>query len=160
MNGYLSIIIGSTICAKILKFTLPKGNPISKYLFIFLNLCITASLILPIVEVINLVSELEIPKYEESAIENDYSEIFEEEISEILYPSVEEYISKTLYEKFHINNENCEIFIRFNTSGDVISLEQILIFLKGEAVFADTGAISLYFEERFLCPIDVSVDIP
>lgn len=160
MNGYLSIIIGSTICAKILKFTLPKENPISKYLFIFLNLCITASLILPIVEVINLASELEIPKYEESAIENDYSEIFEEEISEILYPSVEEYISKTLYEKFHINNENCEIFIRFNTSGDVISLEQILIFLKGEAVFADTGAISLYFEERFLCPIDVSVDIP
>lgn len=160
MNGYLSVIIGSTIFAKFLKFSLPKESPISKYLFVFLNLCISASLILPIAEVIDLVSSFEIPKYEESAIEKDYSEIFEEEISEILYPSVEEYIRKTLYEKFHINDENCEIFIRFNTSGDVISLEQILIFLKGEAIFADTGAISLYFEERFLCPIDISVDIP
>lgn len=160
MNGYLPSIIAVSVLARLIKFALPKDSSLDKYSSFFISLCITAVIAVPAIQIIDSISEIEINTDKSENIESEYSEIFGEYISEALYPSVEEYVYKVLYENFSVPRENAEVFIRFNTSGDVISLEQILIFLKGNSIFANTGAISLYFEEKFLCPVDVSVDIP
>jgi len=160
MQGFLPAVIAVSIFAKLIKFSLPKDSSITKYSSMLLGLCVTAIMIVPIVNAIDAISDISFSANEIESIEKDYSEIFEEHIAESLYPSVEEYIRKVLEERFSVPRENAEVFIRFSADGDVISLEQILIFLKAKSVFADTGAISHYFEEQFLCPVDVSVDIP
>jgi len=160
MQGYLPAIIAITVFVKLIKFALPKENTVTKYFAMFSGLCITAVMAVPVIGIIEAASEFKLEVPDKDVIEEDYSEIFGEHIAQSLYPSVEDYVYTVLSEKFSVPRENAEVFIRFNTSGDVITLEQILIFLKNNSIFSDTGKISLYFEERFLCPVDVSVDIP
>ena len=160
MHGYLPAIIAVSVLTNLIRFALPKESSVSKYSSFFIGLCVTAVIAVPAVQIISSISELKPEFITESSPEENYSEIFGEYISESLYPSVEEYVYKVLSEKFSIPRQNAEVFIHFNTHGDVIAIEQILIFLKGSSVLANTGAISHYFEEKFLCRVDVSVDIP
>lgn len=160
MQGMLTAIIVFSITARLIKFVLPDNSGIRKYASMLLGLCLTAVLAIPIADIVSGIGEITISPPDIGSIEDDYSEIFDEYIADSLYPSVEEYIYRVLEEKFSIVREDAEVFIRFDTDGDVISLEQILIFLRGKAVFADTGAITDYFEEKLTCKTDVSVDIP
>lgn len=160
MQGMLTAIIAFSIIAKLIKFVLPSGGGLKKYASMLLGLSLTAVLAIPVANIVKSIGEITLSPPDIGNIEDDYSEIFDEYIAESLYPSVEEYIYRVLNEKFSVAREDAEVFIKFNTDGDVISLDQILIFLRGNAVFANTGAITDYFEEKLTCRTDVSVDIP
>lgn len=161
MLGFLPTVIGVTIFAKLIKLSLPEGGSLKRYVSVFIGICITAVMIIPIADLLTVLGEglsfdIDIP----SADDSDYGEIFEDGIAENLIPSVEEYLYRQLSERFGVAREDCDVTIEFDTSGDVIALRRITLFLKNNARFKDTGTICRFFEEQLECVVDVSVDIP
>ncbi len=158
--GFLPAVIAASIFARIIKFALPQNSDITKYSSVFISICLTAILIIPSAKIINAISEFNVDIDLKTESESDYSEIFGEEIANQLYPSVETYVYDTLESSFLIKRESAEVHISFDTTGDVIAIAKLTILLKNSAVFADTASISRFFEEKLLCPVDVSVDLP
>ncbi len=161
MLGFLPTVIAVTVFGRLIMLAMPRGGAIYKYLSVIFMLCVSAVVILPVADLVASVDGVfnvdldgrdEPPDY--------YESIFEEGIADSLYPSVEEYIYRTLKSEFSVSREDCEVGIVFNTRGDVIAIERITILLKNGARFKDTARISRYFEEELVCIADVSVDLP
>lgn len=159
MVGFLPTVIAVTLFARLIKLALPKEGALGKYVSVFLGICVCAVMIVPIADfLVSLEGCFDFDFYDPELDIGGYESMFGEEIAENLYPAVEEYIRITLKDEFGVNEEDVEIYIEFDTEGDVISLRHVAILLKNSARFKDTGKISNFFEEKLLCVVDVSVD--
>ncbi len=160
MQGILPTVIAVAIFAKLLRFSIPESSNIKKYVVAVVGVCITAIMLGPILEFVSFIERgaeitIEIPSSDES----DFESIFEGSISDSLTPSVEEYIYKELDNSFGINSKDCELYIEFETDGDVIMISNISMILREGARLKDTAKIKRYFEDIFLCPVNISIDI-
>ena len=162
MLGFLPTVLAITVFGRIILLSVPKNGTVYRYLSVAVILCVSAVVVLPVADfIVSLdgVFKIDFDDFSENGM-NHYESIFEEGIADSLYPSVEEYIYRSLENEFGIAREDCEVSVEFNTRGDVIALERITVFLKNNARFKDTGKISRYFEDNLVCIVDVSVDLP
>ena len=162
MLGFLPTVIAVTVFGRLIMLSMPRTGAIHKYLSVLTALCVSAVVMLPLTELIVSLDGVlsfdpdDIPRTD---IE-DYESILEGEIADSLYPSVEEYLYRTLEKEFSVARGDCDVYIEFDTDGDVIAIERVTIFLKNNAIFKDTGRICRYFEDALTCIVDVSVDLP
>ena len=162
MLGFLPTVLAITVFGRIILLSIPKNGLIYRYLSVAVVLCVSAIVVLPVADlVVSLDNMLDIDFGELAGPEyGGYESIFEEGIADSLYPSVEEYVYVMLESEFFVMRADCDVTVEFNTRGDVIAVERITVFLKNNAILADTGKICRYFEERLNCIVDVSVDLP
>lgn len=162
MLGFLPAVIAVTVFGRLIMLSIPKNGTIHKYLSVMIVLCVSVVVMLPVADFIVSVDgffKIDFDNVQNEDM-NGYESIFENGIADSLYPSVEEYVYRTLEKEFSISRDDCDVAIEFRTDGDVISIERVTIFLKNNARFKDTGKICRYFEENLICIIDVSVDLP
>ena len=162
MLGFLPTVIAVTVFGRLIMLSVPKNGSVHKYLSVMTVLCVSAVVMLPVAEFFVTFDGVFKLDFDEKPMEelDGYESILENGIADSLYPSVEEYIYRTLEKEFSVMREDCDVTVEFNTDVDVIAIERITIFLKKNAIFKDTARICRYFEDTLVCIVDVSIDMP
>lgn len=167
MKNYLISVVTVALCSSLAGYMAVErdGGGIGKDLRMLGAICIILSIILPLSPVLSdigdisdkLESMLEILRFgnaemSESEASEEYEKIFNSQLIKSSVNEVQNSLKDLISQKFSIEKEDCHVEIVLGDGEDgEIYTENVIITLKGQAVWKDPYAIEEYITSLIKC---------
>lgn len=159
MKSYFITLMAVALLNGMIGMISPEGN-VKKYIRLLGGLCLLCAMAQPIVSILSggdfSVEEwLDLPEMQETV---DYDEIYNHALVSGGEKNAETAIKNRILSRFELPSDSMDIEVNFVTNKDELSLGDVRVTLRDQAIFADPREIISYVNESWNCPCTVIYD--
>ncbi|MBQ9086937.1 MAG: stage III sporulation protein AF [Clostridia bacterium] len=160
MSEYWMTLIGVCLLGSLLQIISPEGD-LKKYVRLVSAFCLILALARPLAQFLGEKGGLSLGDRLEEMWELesvDYEEIYYQNLLSGGEKYAEEKIKSLLLQEFDLNEDDVSVEGRFETKNDIISIEELTLYLHETTLSVDPREMIAYVNETWSCPCTVIYD--